>query len=200
MGDYEGRSNDSFEIVYPHPRSGRKPLPEEVPQALREKYDEAAAIEFLSATGASFLAGRLVDQALRHRLRLDGKSKRSIRKTGMADLIQAFIDAGHGTEDLHEALRVLQGFRNFAAHPPQPEDAAVLDITQEEATFLLSACREVLDFVYGRPARIAAMKERLADKKRGEAAGLKPTSTQPAQPAEVSATEDFQVTDDDVPF
>jgi hypothetical protein len=142
-----------------------------VPPALRAKYDEAAAIEFLSPTGASFLAGRLVDQALRHRLRLDGKSKREIRKAGMADLIHEFIDAGHGTDDLHEALRVLQGFRNYAAHPPQPEDTAALDITQEEATFLLSACREILDFVYGRPARIAAMKARLAEKKRNARPG-----------------------------
>jgi len=146
------------------------------------------------------LAGRLVDQALRHRLRLDGKSKGRIRKASMADLIQSFITAGHGTDDIHEALTVLQGFRNFAAHPPQPEDVQALDITQAEATFLLDACREILDFVYGRPARLAAMKASLAEKRRGDAAAQKPTLTVPVESVATTKPDDFEASDEDVPF
>jgi hypothetical protein len=172
-GDSVGYELVEQEIVYPRRKSAREALPPEVPETLRKTFDEASAIEYESATACGFLAGRLLEQALRDRLLKDADgsaaTKRELRKTGMAGLIQRFVDAGHATGDTHELIVLLQGFRNFAAHPPQPEDAEDLDIDGPQASFLLNAARELLAHIYVRPARIAEMKAQLEQKKRGEA-------------------------------
>ena len=185
---------ECIEVLYPTRKSSRRALATAIPEAIRKKYDEAAAIEFLSPTCAGFMAGRLVEQAIRHRLVNAGLSKRKVRKTALEALIDEFLKRVEGSAELREMLLVVRGFRNVAAHAPQPEDAELVDITQDEATYLLDAAEELLDFAYTRPAKIAAMQERLKNKE----------APKPAAPAVV--IEDVPIPpkpfspDDDVPF
>jgi len=145
-------------VISPTPPSPRSPQSTDVDPRSR-------VCRFIPASThpQGFLASRLLEQALRHRLLKDASGvqseKTKLRRMPLKDLIERFVEAGHATGDIHELVELLGGFRNFAAHPPQPKDVDSLDIDQAQASFLLNAAAHLLDHIYVRPARLAQMKE-----------------------------------------
>jgi len=196
-GDPREGPPSTLEVIFPRARSARALPSEEVPKELRKRYEEAASIEFLSPTSAAFMAGRLVDQAIRHRMVAMKRSLRRVRKSTLADLITTFVEAEKGNPDLREMLTTIKNFRNFVAHPPFADLSLESEIDQAEASFLLDCCLELLEFVYARPAKIRAMTERLRSKLHSPAAGT-PITLGPVAPA--SEQLDFVASDDEVPF
>lgn len=147
------------EIVYPADQYSREPLSEAVPADLGKLYLEAASIESKSPNGAAFLARRILEQALRDRF----KSRQRL-----VDLINRFLDEEHPPQRLHDLMTDIREFGNIAGHPGQSVDGEWMDIASSEAKYTLDVASEVLDFVYVRPARQQAMRERWQAKKKGE--------------------------------
>lgn len=194
-GDHQDGPPSFLEVVYPRPRSARSLPSEGVPKEFRKRYEEAASIEFLSPTSAGFMAARMVDQAIRHRLVTMKLSRRTVRKSTLADLIDVFVDAEKGNPELREMLTAVKDFRNFVAHPPFADLSLESEIDQTEASFLLDCCLELIEFVYARPARVKAMTERLKSKRSSNTA----PSVLKLAPAPAVDSE-FTPSDDDVPF
>ena len=143
-----------------HPRGGtRRGLPEEVPAALRDLYEEAGRIEFLSPTATAFISRRILEQTLREQL---GSKARLVK------LIDSFLDTMGVPTELHELMHDVRGFGNIAGHPAQTSGGDWVVVDQVEATYILDVVKELLDFIHVRPARQRAMRARLEQKKRGE--------------------------------
>jgi hypothetical protein len=195
-GDPQEGPPDSLEVIFPRVRSARSLPSDEVPVELRKRYEEAASIEFLSPTSAGFMAARMVDQAIRHRLFVMKRSQRSVRKSTLADLIGTYVEIEKGNPELREMLTVVKDFRNLAAHPPFVDLSAESEIDQREASFLLDCCLELLEFAYARPARVRAMTERLKSRLPTRAT---PSSIKLA-PAPAEDAANPIAGDDEVPF
>jgi len=185
-------SLDKREVIYPL-ASGRPQLPPEVPAGLRARFVEAARIESLSPNGAAFLGRRLLEQVLRTALGEQGQ---------LAGLIDKFLEKNALPGNLAELMHDVRQFGNIAAHPAPASDGEWIEVDQEEATYVLDVVSELLDHVYVRPRRQAAMRERWEAKRRGEAPNTSPLSRVEVEPAETSPERrgsPFEE-DDDLPF
>jgi hypothetical protein len=185
-------SIDKQEIIYPL-ASVRSLLPNEVPSGLRALYEEAARIEYLSTNGAAFLGRRLLEQVLRTALDEHGQ---------LAGLIDRFLERNALPGHLADLMHDVRQFGNIAAHPAPTSDGGWIDVDQEEATYVLDVVSELLEHVYVRPMRQAAMRERWQAKRRGET----PVTPLPSRIEVVPATappdgrgSPFEE-DDDLPF
>jgi hypothetical protein len=193
-GNWE-RSVLHREMIFPK-ESLRPILPNEVPEQFRRAYAEAGAIEFASPTGAAFLAGRILEQALRGKL--DSKSN-------LVKLIDALMERENLPSEMHQLMHDLRAFRNIAGHPASTADGSVIAVDQEEASYTLDILAELLDYLYVRPARRLAMRERHQKKKAGEMppgmSGL-PTveSVGPPPVQRPLGPSPFDADDDDLPF
>lgn len=192
-------------IVYPVVPSSRE-LPDGVPDALKRMYDEAAAIEYLSPNATGFLAGRILEQALRDRVAAQRPSVASgstpDRRRRLVDLIGEFAEQEPLTQEFHQNMELLREFRNIAAHPDRDESGDWVSIDQAEATFLLDVAADILDFVYVRPGRQRAMRIRLESKKQGPPAGPtpRPKGLPTVVPGVDELPDDSAISDDDIPF
>lgn len=187
------RSVEHQELV--HPKESLRPLlPAEVPAAYRAAYAEAAKIEFLSPTGAAFLAGRVLEQALRNRLN---------KSTPLVKLIDELLERESLSAEMHELMHDLREFRNIASHPGTATDGSVITVDQEEASYTLDVLAELLDYLYVRPIRQREMRDRHKRKKAGEISAASPSlpsieAVKRPPPATGLSSLDFD--DDDLPF
>jgi hypothetical protein len=179
------------EVVYPMDWYSRQPLAEAVPADLRKLYLEAASIESKSPNGAAFLARRILEQALRDSF---GSKQR------LVDLIDRFLDEEHPPERLHDLMTDIRQFGNIAGHPGQNIDGEWIDIDASEAGYTLDVASEVLDFVYVRPARQQAMRERWEAKKKGEIVDKERPSKMVLEAVPESERETRVESDDELPF
>jgi hypothetical protein len=160
QGEFQGHSRPTDEIIYPISQYSREPLPEAVPEDLRNLYLEAASIERTSPNGTAFLARRILEQALRNHFKTKQK---------LAFLIDRFLDEENPPQRLHDLMTDIRQFGNIAGHPGQNTDGDWVDIDPSEAEYTLDVVSEVLDYIYVRPARQQAMRDRWQAKKSGEA-------------------------------
>ena len=179
------------EIIYPL-ASTRSPVEPEVPEDLRTLYEEAARIEFLSPNGSAFLGRRILEQVLRTSLGSNGQ---------LATLIDGFLERNALPGHLAELMHDVRQFGNIAAHPARSENGAWIQVDQEEASYVLDVVSELLDYVFVRPERQIAMRERWRAKRRGEvpAAAAVRVEVEPAEPAAPSRPLPF-AEDDELPF
>ncbi len=182
------------ETIFPR-SSPRPPLPAEVPADLAAIYREAASIEDRSPTGAAFLAGRILEQTLRHTLKK--------AKGPLVGLIDRFLEQPHVPEGLTKLMHDVRELRNIAGHPAQGEDGAWIIVDQVEAAYVLDVVAELLDFVYVRPHRQSKMRARIQAKKEGKAlpvpAGA-PVVERADPPKPAPAATPFDADNDSLPF
>jgi hypothetical protein len=197
--EYRNEYSIHFEVIYPRAAGGRSQLPDQVPEELRKLFAEAASIEILSPTGTALLCGRILEGALRSELKQP--------RAQLANLIERFTKERNLPSDLGEVMELVRGFRNIAGHAGQSDSGNLINVDHREASFLLGAVEEVLDFLYVRPRRRAEMMESLRLKQSGKVTGLPPTIKlgpipEPPQ-SEKSDYSQFEVHDsdtDDLPF
>lgn len=178
------------EIIYPL-ASVRAPVEPEVPEDLRGLFEEVARIEFLSPNGSAFLGRRILEQVLRTSV---GGGER------LAGLIDQFLERNPLPGHLAELMHDVRQFGNIAAHPARSEHGTWIQVDQEEASYVLDVVNELLDYVYVRPERQMAMRERWRAKRRGEAparAGIR-VEVEPEPPAQSQRSPFAE--DDELPF
>ncbi len=180
-------------IIFPK-TSLRSPLAQEIPESLRTQYVEAASIEYLSPNGSAFLAGRILEQALRHHL-----NKTRKKRAKLAPLIDEFLRKAEASGDLHALMTDIREFRNIAGHATQDEAGDWASVDQIEASYTLDVLAELLEYIYVRPQRQKCMRERWQNKKKGHSI---PQSTGPAFVVGGSKQQSSEtvLSHDDLPF
>ncbi len=154
--------------VFPQ-ASFRKPTPKDVPQSLKEDYEEACRVLPFSNKASAALARRCV-QAILH--------EKGYLQHDLAKQIDALIAETNPLKSIPTGLRTtidaIRNFGNFAAHPITDKTTLqIINVDPGEAEWCLDILEEMFDHYYTKPAEAAARKAALDAKLRG--AG-KPTS------------------------
>jgi hypothetical protein len=143
-------------IAYPR-TTQRKPTPQEVPNDIKEDYEEACMVLPLSNKASAALSRRCL-QAM---LRSQGYAQRDLAQQidallGELDPFKAIPTA------LRETVDVVRNFGNFSAHPVTDETTLqVIDVEPEEAEWCLEILEDMFDHYYVKPAQARVRKAAL---------------------------------------
>lgn len=141
------------QILYPR-QSARQPLPEEVPQNIRDDFSEAALVQPLSAKASAAISRRLLQHILRERWGIK-------RRTLQAE-IQEFVKGPDIPSYVSETVDAVRVVGNLAAHPMKDENTGfIVDVEPEESEWLLEVIETLCDFSYVQPRRLETRKKAL---------------------------------------
>ncbi|RYE42621.1 MAG: DUF4145 domain-containing protein [Hyphomicrobiales bacterium] len=151
--------------VYPKGRPERL-APSEVPLAIAQDFNEAAAVFPVSAQASAALSRRCLQHVLEHA----GFSNKDLGKA-----IEAVIASGIPSY-LADGLDAIRNIGNFAAHPTKDKNTGeIVPVEPAEAEWNLDVLELLFDFYFIQPAialsRTEALNAKLA------AAGKKPMKT-----------------------
>jgi len=124
--------------------SSRPPIPANVPESIREDYEEAARVLPFSAKASAALSRR----CLQHILIEAGKAK--------SDILEKQIDEVRPIlpRDLGDNLHYVRKISNFAAHPEKNKATGIIiDVEPGEAEWNLDVIDGLFGYFYERPAR-----------------------------------------------
>jgi hypothetical protein len=144
-----------------YPRSTqRKPTPQEVPNTIKQDYEEACMVLSESNKASAALSRRCL-QAI---LRSQGYTQRNL-----AQQIDALLREQDLAKSIPSALRVtvdaIRNFGNFSAHPVTNETTLqVIDVEPGEAAWCLEILEEMFDHYYVKPTHAEARKAALDTK------------------------------------
>jgi hypothetical protein len=146
-------------LAYPKPTK-RKPTPKEVPNDIREDYEEACRV-LVDSNKASAALSRRCLQAI---LRGQGYAQRDL-----AQQIDALLGERDPAKTIPSALRdtvdAIRNFGNFSAHPVTDQTTLqVIDVEPGEAEWCLEILEDMFDHYYVTPAVAAARKAELNKK------------------------------------
>lgn len=151
--------------VYPKGRPERL-APSEVPPAIAQDFNEAAAVFPISAQASAALSRRCLQHVLEHA----GFSHKDLSKA-----IEAAIASGIPSY-LAEGLDAIRNIGNFAAHPTKDKNTGeIVPVEPAEAEWNLDVLELLFDFYFIQPAVALSRTEALNAKL--EAAGKKPMKT-----------------------
>jgi len=143
--------------------SARAPVPETVPQHLRDEYHEAAIVLALSRKASAALSRRCLQSLLREAAKTKSK--------GLADQIEEVLPTLPGY--LQPQLDAVRNIGNFAAHQQKSRTTGeIIDVEPGEAEWNLDVLDLLFDFYFEQP-RIAQQKRDALNKKL-EAVGKPP--------------------------
>ena len=143
-------------MAYPR-TTQRKPTPPEIPDAIKEDYEEACMVLSDSNKASAALSRRCLQAILRSK----GYTQR--------DLAQQ-IDAPLGEQDpakaiptaLRETVDAIRNFGNFSAHPVTDQTTLqIIDVEPGEAEWCLEILEDMFDHYYVKPAQARARKAAL---------------------------------------
>jgi hypothetical protein len=139
---------------------GRLPCPDEVPDALRSDYNEAAAVLSDSPKASAALTRR----ALQHLLR----EHAGVKPGNLQAEIEDAIKSGTVPPYIAEQLDAVRNIGNFAAHPMKSKQSGdVVPVEPGEAEWNLDVLDSLFEFFFVAPARAAerraALNEKLKD-------------------------------------
>lgn len=155
-----------------HPMSTfRKPTPPEVPQEIKEDYEEACRVLPFSHKASAALSRRCLQAILR---------RRGYVQHDLAKQIDALLNEQDTTKaiptSLRETVDAVRSFGNFSAHRITDQTTLqVIEVEEEEAEWCLDILEEMFDHYYVRPEQAAARKAALDAKLR--AAGKPPSKS-----------------------
>lgn len=135
----------------------RRPTPKEVPEVIREDYEEACAVLSISAKASAALSRRCLQAILREK----GYAQRDL-----AVQIDALLNETDPSKaislGLRETVDAIRNFGNFSAHPVTDQTTLqILPVEPGEAEWCLDILDEMFDHYYVRPAQAAARKASL---------------------------------------
>jgi hypothetical protein len=148
-------------IAFPRNRF-RKPTPSEVPEAIKDDYEEACAVLSISEKASAALARRCLQAILR---------EQDYPQRDLAKQIDAVLNETDPTKAIPTGLRTtidaIRNFGNFSAHPVTDQTTLqIVDVEPEEAEWCLEILEEMFDHYYVKPAqavlRKAALNQKLA--------------------------------------
>jgi len=127
-----------------------EPPPQVTSEEIRRDYREAHACISVSKRGASALARRALQQALR-----DKGFTHSSKK--LVNEIEVASKSPDMPSTLREKLHFIREVGNDAAHPNYDHAGEIVDVTDDELTMLLESLDEFFEVFYVRPARHKAV-------------------------------------------
>ncbi len=90
-----------------------------------------------------------------------------IKHARLAQEINAFLRNKDVPVDLADQVDAIRKVGNFAAHPTKDTNTGeILEVEPGEAEWLLDILRELFDFTFVKPKRLAERKKKLEDKQR----------------------------------
>jgi hypothetical protein len=159
------------------PRTTIRPIDPLVPDDIKGKYSQAAAILDLSPPMSAVLSGRILADVLE---RYAGLSDFSLR----ARVDQFIADAKHPRR-LRENLHYLREIRDFGAHTQRDDQLEVIDATREDAEWMLEVIDGLLEYLIVAPEKDRAMRDswdvKLADADRRPVEPLPPDEDEPTE-------------------
>jgi hypothetical protein len=148
----------SRRVVRPR-ASLRTPAPADVPDELRELYDEASAIAPLSPRAAGALGRRALQQLIREHA--------GISKRDLATEIDELVASGGLPSHLTELLHAVRQVGNFSAHPMKSTNTGeIIDVEPGEVELVFDVLDGLFDFYFVQPAVTAKRKADLNTKLR----------------------------------
>lgn len=149
--------------------TNRKPTPKEVPEAIKEDYEEACKVLPISEKASAALSRRCLQAILR---------EKGYQQHDLAKQIDALLNEADPAKAIPSGLRatvdVIRNFGNFSAHPITDQTTLqIIDVELGEAGWCLDILEEMFDHYYVKPAEAAARKAALDAKLK--AAGKPPS-------------------------
>jgi hypothetical protein len=143
-------------MVYPR-ATNRKPTPKEVPDDIKEDYEEACMVLSTSTKASAALSRRCL-QAI---LQSQGYTQRNL-----VNQIEALLGEDDPAKKIPQALRetvhAVRSFGNFAAHPVTDQTTLqIIAVEPNEAEWCLEILEEMFDHYYVKPERSRARKSAL---------------------------------------
>lgn len=147
----------SQQIVYPHQRSSN--LPDEIPEAYAQEFQEAAVAVEYSPKASAALSRRLLQKTLREELK--------IKRRDLSLEIDDFIENFNAPTYLRDAVDAIRSVGNFAAHPLKNTNTGeIVEVEEGEAEWLLEVLESLFDFTFVQPKRLQVRREALNEKLR----------------------------------
>lgn len=144
------------EIIFPQ-QAPKPSLPTEVPEEIRDDYDEAALVLPISPKASAAISRRLLQHILRQRWGIEHRS--------LAREIEEFLALPDVPSYLSEAMDAVRAVGNFAAHPTKDQTTGlVVEVEPGEAEWLLDVIENLCDFSYVRPKLLEERKQQLNDR------------------------------------
>jgi hypothetical protein len=143
-------------MAYPR-TTQRKPTPQEVPNTIRQDYEEACMVLSDSNKASAALSRRCLQAILR---------SQGYTQKDLAQQIDALLREQDPARAIPTALRVtvdaIRNFGNFSAHPVTNETTLqIIDVEPDEAGWCLAILEEMFDHYYVKPAQAEARKAAL---------------------------------------
>jgi hypothetical protein len=153
--EYHVRDSQIISIVPIRPRgSSRPPCPKEVPDEMREDYEEACMVLPHSPKASAALSRRCLQNLLR-----------SAAKVTPRDLMKEIDDvmkSGSLPLYLVEDIDAVRNIGNFAAHPIKSKNTGeILPVEPREAEWNLDVLEGLFDFYYVQPAKAKEKRDAL---------------------------------------
>jgi hypothetical protein len=143
-------------MAYPR-TTQRKPTPPEVPDEIKQDYEEACRVLSHSNKASAALSRRCLQAILRSK----GYAQRNL-----AQQIETLLGEQDPAEviptGLRETVDVIRNFGNFSAHPVTDQTTLqIIDVDPGEAEWCLEILEDIFDHYYVKPARAKARKASL---------------------------------------
>lgn len=137
-----------------HPRSGSRPLPQEVLSPYRDDFSEACRVLADSPKASAALSRRCLQAVLR--------DKAATKKKDLADQIDEVIASGNVPPHIQGELDAVRVIGNFAAHPTKSTATGeIIDVEPGEAEWNLDVLESLFEFYFVQPGLTASRKAAL---------------------------------------
>jgi hypothetical protein len=154
----------SQRMVWPK-GTGRAPTPPEVPNDLKEDYEEACRVLADSPKSSAALGRRCLQYILRE--------TEKVKHGDLDGEIQQVLDKGKLPTHIAESIDAVRTTGNFAAHPIKSKSTGeIVPVEPHEAEWNLEVVEMLFDFYYVQPALIR--KKRAAHDAKLKDAGKRP--------------------------
>jgi hypothetical protein len=143
-------------VAYPR-TTHRRPTPKELPDHIKEDYEEACMVMPVSNKASAALSRRCLQAILRGQ---------GYMQKDLAKQIDALLAESDPTKAIPTALRqsvdAIRSFGNFSAHPVTDQTTLqIIAVDPGEAEWCLEILEEMFDHYYVRPAIVAARRAAL---------------------------------------
>lgn len=129
------------------PRQASRPLPPEVPDGLKEEFDESVEALSISPKASAALSRRCLQNFLQNHLGITGKKN-------LSEEIDAVIAGDWLTSTLEEEIDAIRIIGNFAAHPSKSEQTGlIVDVEPGEAEWNLEVLEDLFDHIFVKEAK-----------------------------------------------
>ncbi len=137
--------------------TGRRPVSDSVPEAIRSDYEEAAMVLPFSPKASAALSRRCLQAVLRDA----GGSSKTKLASQIADVKDTL------PPHIWEQLDLVRETGNFAAHPEKNlSSGAIIEVEPDEAACNLDVLDLLFEHYYAQPKRVANLIDRVRSKRR----------------------------------